>query len=395
MLQDGPVPPASRPEIRTIAGVIAALLVAAGLAWLKVGADGYYVLTPGNAPLVTASAACRPVGGGAFAMPGGQPCVRVLVPGGRDHTSDDSIMMVDVEQAKANLWQYLLFKLNLLRTFGVVAEIHSSRDFLGNVPASQLNCQDTQQAYQATSQAPVAALRRLGYKVKEEDLGAQVDLVIPGTPAVSAGLHCNDLITAVNGKTTQTADQVTSALHGLPAGTTVHLTVERNPANGGPAESVPITARLEALPGPKGQPPNPKQGFLGIETETRVIFDFPIKVSADVGSIGGPSDGLALALGFINTLTQGRLTGGLKVAATGEIDTSGKVYPIGGAAEKAVAVRDAGAEVFLVPTANYADAKREAGSVKVYAVSSLDQALDILKNLGGQIPPVPSAPAVT
>lgn len=298
-------------------------------------------------------------------------------------------MMVDVEQAKANPWQYLLFKLHLLRTFGVVAEIHSSRDFLGNVPASQLGCQDTQQAYQATSQAPVAALRRLGYKVKEEDLGAQIDLVIPGTPAVAAGLRCNDLITAVNGKPVQTAGQLTADLHGLPAGTSVKLAVSRT-GPGGTAKSLTITARMEAVPGQNGQPPDPKQGFVGVETETRILYDFPISVSADVGSIGGPSDGLALALGFINSLSQGKLTGGLKVAATGEIDTSGKVYEIGGAAEKAVAVRDAGAQVFLVPTGNYADAKREAGKVKVYAVGTLDQALAILKSLGGQVPAPPA-----
>ena len=386
MLQDGYLPPSARPEIKTLAGAVAVLLIVGILGWLKVGSDGYYVLTPGNAPLVTASAACRSIGGGSFAIPGGQPCVQLIVPAGRDHAHDDSIMMVDVEQAKANPWQYLLFKLHLLHTFGVVAEIHSTRDFLGNVPASQLSCQDSQQAYQATSQAPVAALRRLGYKVKEEHLGAQIDLVIPGTPAVEAGLQCNDLITAVNGKPTQTADQVTADLHGLPAGTTVQLTVLR----GTPGKKLTLTARLEALPGQKGQPPNPKQGFMGVETETRLVYDFPIAVSADVGSIGGPSDGLALALGFINTLTQGKLTGGLKVAATGEIDTSGKVYAIGGAAEKAVAVRDAGAQVFFVPTANYAEAKREAGKVKVYAVATLDQALAILKQMGGQVPAAPA-----
>jgi Lon-like protease len=386
MLQDGPLPASARPEVKTLAAFIALLLVGGGLLWLKVGSDGYYVLTPGNAPLVTAAATCRSTGGGSFSLPGGQPCVQLVVPTGRDHSRDDSIMMVDVEQAKANPWQYLLYKLHALRTFGVIAEFHSKRDFLGNVPASQLECQDAQQAYQATSQAPVAALRRLGYKVKEEDLGAQIDLVIPGAPAVAAGLKCNDLITAVNGQTTKTAEQVTADLHGLPAGTTVHLTVVRGTAK----QSISVTARLEALPGRNGGPPNPRQGFLGIETETRLVYDFPFSVSADVGSIGGPSDGLALALGFINSLSQGRLTGGMKVAATGEIDTQGKVYEIGGAAEKAVAVRDAGAQVFLVPTRNYAEAKREAGSVKVYGVSSLNQALDILKNLGGQIPPVPA-----
>ena len=114
-----------------------------------------------------------------------------------------------------------------------------------------------------------------------------MDLVTPRTAAAAAGLQCNDLITAVNGKITQTANQLTAVLHGLPAGTTVHLTVLRGAAK----KAVSITARLEALPGQKGGPPNPKQGFLGVETETRLVYDFPVPVSADVGWIGGPWTG--------------------------------------------------------------------------------------------------------
>ena len=50
--------------------------------------------------------------------------------------------MVDVEQGKANPWQYLLYRLHALRTFGDVAEFNSVHSFLGNVPASQLSCQE-------------------------------------------------------------------------------------------------------------------------------------------------------------------------------------------------------------------------------------------------------------
>ena len=51
----------------------------------------------------------------------------------------------------------------------------------------------------------------------------------------------------------------------------------------------------------------------------------------------------------------------------------------------------AGATVFFVPPANYKDAKSEAGSMKVYQVTTLEQALQDLQSLGGQIPkPVPA-----
>jgi PDZ domain-containing protein len=71
------------------------------------------------------------------------------------------------------------------------------------------------------------------------------------------------------------------------------------------------------------------------------------------------------------------------------MEPDGTVDPIGGVAQKTVAVERAGATVFLVPAgANYADAEKAADShLKVEAVSNLDQALADLAALGGTIPP--------
>jgi PDZ domain-containing secreted protein len=51
-----------------------------------------------------------------------------------------------------------------------------------------------------------------------------------------------------------------------------------------------------------------------------------------------------------------------------------------------VAVRKAGARVFLVPVQELAAARSEAGSMRVLAVSNINQALDDLRSLGGQVP---------
>lgn len=368
-----------------IVGAVIVLIVAVLATLLKVGADGYYVLSPGQAPLVTASAGCRSVGGGSYALRNGDPCVQLVVPAGRAHTVEGSIMMVDVYEGKPSPWQYLLYKVGLLKRFDNDSVFLPNSAIVGNGSASQLNCQDTQQSVEATSAAPVAALRQLGYEVKENDLGAQIDTVLPGTAAAAAGLRCDDLITAVDGHAVHTAADVSSALSGLKPGTEVHITVSRG--SGSSAKTIPLSARLGSVPALDGSPANLDKGFLGIESETRTTFDMPFPVQAQVGSIGGPSDGLALALGFIDTLTNGHLTGGLKVAATGQIEPNGDVVEIGGAAQKSVAVRKAGAQVFLVPPGNYKDAKSTAGDLKVFAVSSLSQALAVLKSLGGTVPP--------
>lgn len=384
MLSPG-APDALRLQVLTLAGAILVVLVAGLVGILKVGADGYYVLSPGQAPVVSAAGNCKAAGGGSFVLPDGRPCVQLNLPAGRAAPIEGSIMLVDVFEGKPSPWQFLLYKLGWLKSLDNGSELLPNAAVLGPGTAGQLDCQNTEQAVQATSAAPVAALRQLGYTVKESDLGVQIDAVVPGTPAAAAGLKCDDLVTAVNGHPVQTAAQLTSSLHGLTPGTTVRLTVSRQSGNS-PARVLVLPVRLGPTPAIDGAAPKPKQGFIGVQTETRTSYQYPFPVDIQVGSIGGPSDGLALALGLIDALDHGRLTGGLKVAATGEIDTQGHVITIGGAAQKAVAVRHAGAQVFLVPVQNYAAAKSEAGNLKVFAVSTLSQALDDLHSLGGQVP---------
>jgi Lon-like protease len=127
--------------------------------------------------------------------------------------------------------------------------------------------------------------------------------------------------------------------------------------------------------------------YLGIETAQQIDWDFPVKVSVHTADIGGPSAGLAMTLGIIDKLSGGDLTGKRTVAATGTIDAQGDVGDVGGVAQKTIAVERAGATVFFVPPQEYSAAmSKDTPQLHVYAVSSLDQALQILKRLGGTIP---------
>jgi PDZ domain-containing protein len=64
----------------------------------------------------------------------------------------------------------------------------------------------------------------------------------------------------------------------------------------------------------------------------------------------------------------------------------GSVGDVGGVAQKTIAVRGAGATVFLVPSPEYNTAKAHAGgNLKVYAVNNIAQAVHILESLGGRI----------
>ena len=390
MLQDepvssGPPHPVARKRITVAALVVAILLIVGGSVEAVRGAHGYYVLSPGTAPSITASSSCKPSSGGNLSLPHGKPCVRLVVPAERAHDVEGSLFMVDVLEGPATPSQYVLHKLGLLNFFDEGAVLIPASEILGTTPSSQLNCQSDQAMQGATSSAAVVALQRLGYSVRENYLGAQIDQVEPGSAASRAGLRCNDLVTAVNGAPIHTDTDFVNQIHGLRPGDVMHLTVSRVGA-GGTSTSVDLTAHLEGTPAEDGQAAQPSRPFLGVAVESHITFTLPFDVTIDVGEIGGPSAGLALTLGLLDVLSNGQLTGGHRVAATGTINLDGSVGDVGGVAQKAVAVRKAGAQVFLVPPQELGAAKSKAGSMKVYAVSTLQQALDDLQSLGGKVP---------
>ena len=121
------------------------------------------------------------------------------------------------------------------------------------------------------------------------------------------------------------------------------------------------------------------------------FFDWPdwelvTRVNFDTGNVGGPSAGLAFALAVVDLLTEGDLTGGLRVATTGIFSsaTSDSVSSVGGVPQKTAAVRNSGYDVFLVPENDYDDAISAAGdNLRVEKVTTLRDALATLECLGG------------
>ena len=377
---------AVRPAVGWVSLALAVLIIADLYAWLQVGAHGYYIFSPGTAPTITTSSDCRASQqGGDLVLPDGTPCARLDVPAGRAHQIVGRLYMVDVLVGPATPLDYLEAKIPALRSLNEGSQLVPRSSVLGTTPESQLGCQNTQQMQGSTSSAAVVAVRRLGYNVTENDLGAQLYQVQPDTPAASAGLQCNDVIVAIDGSPVKTADQLVSGLHARKPGDMVTFTVHRDGSQGA-TRTLTVTARLEGTPALPGIKADPAKPFLGIVAQTDMTFTFPFDVNIQVGDIGGPSAGLALTLGLLDVLSGGHLTGGHRVAATGTISLDGTVGDVGGVAQKAVAVRRAGAQIFFVPNEELAAARSQAGSMKVYAVSSLEQALKILQSLGGRMP---------
>jgi PDZ domain-containing protein len=369
--------------------IVVAILLGDGVAWLAVRADAYYVFSPGTAPMITASSSCKDTGGGNLALPNGNPCARLVVPANLAHPISGGLYMVDVYVGPATPLDYLRSKLGSIGAPEEGTQLVPRRAVLGTTPQSQLGCQDTQQMQGSTSSAAVVAVRRLGYTVTENNLGAQLYQIQPGSAAAAAGLQCADVVTSIDGKPVHTSQDLVNILHAYKPGGQVVITADRTDSQGH-EKTVTVTAHLTGTPRIGGQPANPQKPFLGVVAQDDTTFSFPFGVNVDVGDIGGPSAGLALTLGLIDVLSSGQLTGGHMVAATGTIALDGTVGDVGGVAQKAVAVRKAGAQVFLVPDEELSAARSHAGGMKVYGVSTLQQALADLQALGGHVPAPPS-----
>ncbi len=121
--------------------------------------------------------------------------------------------------------------------------------------------------------------------------------------------------------------------------------------------------------------------MVGFVPDQSARIKLPIKVAIDASGIGGPSAGLAFTLEVMQKLGRNVLHGH-KVAATGEMELNGQVAPIGGIKQKTYGVRQAGADVFLVPAGqNARDARRYAGPVRIIPVHNINQALRALATL--------------
>jgi PDZ domain-containing protein len=119
-------------------------------------------------------------------------------------------------------------------------------------------------------------------------------------------------------------------------------------------------------------------------------------VTIQLDNVGGPSAGQMFALGIIDKLTPGSITGGENVAGTGTITAGGEVGPIGGIRQKMYGAKDAGAEYFLAPVDNCNEVTGHIPSgLTVFAITTLDDSLAALEAIstGADSSALPTCPA--
>jgi Lon-like protease len=228
----------------------------------------------------------------------------------------------------------------------------------------QVEQQNQEEFEVSQSSAETVALRELGYPIQ-----TFVEKVTPGGPA-EGRLRPDDVITTVDGAAVTSPEKLTELIQAKPAGTALTLGYSR--------AGEPGTVQVTTAADDKGTP------RVGVEINKKQPH--PFTVTIDLGEIGGPSAGLMFTLGIIDKLKPEDLTGGKIIAGTGTIDDEGNVGPIGGIPQKLVGAEEAGAQLFLVPIDNCAEAVRNAvPGLPMAEVATVDDALTALStfNSGG------------
>jgi PDZ domain-containing protein len=224
--------------------------------------------------------------------------------------------------------------------------------------------------------AAIVAERAAGRKVTITAIGARVnDTAMPdGTsPARTAGIRAGNVITAIDGTPITALADLRAALARHRPGDRIAVTYRST------AGVLDTTVVARAAPG------EPNRALLGIGATNATRVTLPVPVRYLLGDVVGPSAGLAFALEIYRDLAAPGLTRGHRVAVTGTIAPDGSVGPIGGVRQKALGAAEAGADVFLVPAANLAEARAAApAGLRVIAVTTFDGALATLHALAAK-----------
>ncbi len=233
--------------------------------------------------------------------------------------------------------------------------------FAPGVSGSASNKADFAMMKDSQQQATASALRQLGYKIPNK---VTVYSVSKNTPADGV-LKAKDVITAVDGAALANGDTLRSLVGAHANKKPLALTLVRG------SQTLHVQVTPTKISG---------AWRMGISIVDTYVFPFSVKLRLQ--NVGGPSGGMMFALGIIDKLTPGSLTGGQSVAGTGEIDGNGNVYPIGGIQQKMWGAVGQGATWFLAPEANCNEVVGHIpDGLHVTKVANLQDALDALKTI--------------
>lgn len=288
----------------------------------------------------------------------------VHVPRGRAHYGRGSFILTTIiPQAPIVVGEWLYARHDPAIRITAAKNIVAS-----NTTPQQMARQGLSDLQQSEQTAIIVGLNLAGFHASLTESGAMIVAIEPQSKATGI-LMPGDAITSVDGVAVHQPGDISQILGARPRNTTAMIGIRRGGKN--------LTFDVHLTPVGTGPP---KIGIAVAPATQRARLPFRVSITPRKVE-GGPSAGLMFALSVFDVLTPTDLTRGYRIAGTGTIDLNGHVGPIGGVAQKVAAAEQAGAQYFLVPIGNYAEARAAAGKMKVVKVSTIGGAVRFLETL--------------
>lgn len=365
-LEEAPPRPTRR-RLWAVLAVVAVLLTAATVASFLIQLP-YYLIQPGSV---------RPAND------------RIEIDGARSYDDPGEIMFTTVLQSRATP------ALMVRAWLDDAVEVRSEEEMFPGGNQDEVRRENLARMDISKLVATRVALQHLGIDAEFDASGARVLGLLESSPSKGL-LRPGDVIVAVDGGQVGMPEDIAEELSDRRPGDSVTVEVRRpgppvdgesahggsggtGGAEGGATKEVEV--KLGSAKDPEDGSVRP---VLGVSVEpVDLVVESPVEVHVSSGKVSGPSAGLAWTLGIIDQLTPGSLTGGRRIAVTGEIRDDGSVGAVGGVAQKVAAVKRAGIDLFIFPAATPEDEQREmrriAGDeVTLRPVSNIDEAVDVL-----------------
>lgn len=237
------------------------------------------------------------------------------------------------------------------------------RDLMDGVRRDEYLQRERQVFLDASERATIVALNAAGLAVTVRGSGAAVADVLPNTPADGV-LRTGDVIIAVDGEPVMTDDALVSAIDGTTA---LRLSVLRN----GASLTRTVHPEMRDVDGER-------RPIIGVRITTHdPRVDLPLDVDVASGDVGGPSAGLMLGLAIYDLVDDVDLAAGRHVAGTGTLTVDGTVGPISNIDLKVLAAARTGAQVFVAPSSQAAQARAavpDGSDLRVIGADTFDEA---------------------
>jgi len=285
-----------------------------------------------------------------------------------NYTFEGNLYQLTVRRDEANVFVYLWSLIN--ESYDLYPREVILPDGVTPQELSEISIQNMRTSENV---AIAVALKNVGYKIESKGDGVAVVGLLEDSP-VKDKLKKGDLINSINNKDIYSATEFISTLRTYSIGETVSIGLIRE--IDGVKEQIYIQTTLIEHVEYEGEP---MVGFLATTVNER--FDFPFEIDIKTGNVGGPSAGLMMALNVYNNLIPEDITNSKIIAGTGTIEIDGSVGPVGGIKQKIIAAKRAGAELILVPVANFEEAQPfETDKTAIVAVDSFDEALAVISH---------------